>query len=416
MNKFGGSKGISVRSFSGGNKEQLSSGSHHHRKSESVDTLKWSPRHKDNTSSIATKRVITLVTTDSTAPSSFSSDSSLSVVADEMSSATASPRRDIAEKVDVTGKRPNTVKDDDDDNDGKLLAAGKGDPLSQSSSLLNEAPPADGLPSSALETITSDSVLTNSSSSAASTASDSLIPNVGPSNLSASTPTTAAGSSPGNIVRQASTGLKRLYKASSIDVMQSSTAAASANVLSSTSSTDYNSDEGTASSRSEGRESISPRLRSVSQDGLGDYDKDKRRNSDAVSDTSETNSNVGLEDAVNADGEVVVFSKSELMGLRLMFSLFDRAGSNFIEYEDLVAYAEETGDMTGIRDAANALEILDIDGDGKIGLLDFIHFARRLKKIHQSSKEISSESEEQQQQQLSSNLLVEIETTDDDSS
>lgn len=56
------------------------------------------------------------------------------------------------------------------------------------------------------------------------------------------------------------------------------------------------------------------------------------------------------------------------MGLRLMFSLFDRAGSNFIEYEDLVAYAEETGDMTGIRDAANALEILDIDGDGKIGL------------------------------------------------
>ena len=68
---------------------------------------------------------------------------------------------------------------------------------------------------------------------------------------------------------------------------------------------------------------------------------------------------------------------------RLIFSLFDRAGNNFIEYEDLVAYAEETGDMSGIRDAAAALEILDKDGDGKIGLLDFIHFARRLKQIHE---------------------------------
>ena len=38
----------------------------------------------------------------------------------------------------------------------------------------------------------------------------------------------------------------------------------------------------------------------------------------------------------------------------------------------------------GIRDAATALEILDIDGDSKIGLLDFIYFARRLKAIHQS--------------------------------
>lgn len=40
-------------------------------------------------------------------------------------------------------------------------------------------------------------------------------------------------------------------------------------------------------------------------------------------------------------------------------------------------------DMAGIRDADIALDILDIDGDGKIGLLDFIHFASRLKKIHQ---------------------------------
>jgi hypothetical protein len=40
------------------------------------------------------------------------------------------------------------------------------------------------------------------------------------------------------------------------------------------------------------------------------------------------------------------------------------------------------GDLTAIRDACPALEVLDIDGDGVIGLLDFIHFAARLKAIH----------------------------------
>lgn len=55
----------------------------------------------------------------------------------------------------------------------------------------------------------------------------------------------------------------------------------------------------------------------------------------------------------------VLFSQSEIMGLRLLFSLFDRylllyylialiiyihrSGSCTIEYDDLVAYAEETG-------------------------------------------------------------------------
>ena len=42
-----------------------------------------------------------------------------------------------------------------------------------------------------------------------------------------------------------------------------------------------------------------------------------------------------------------------------------------------------SGDLTAIRDAGPALEVLDIDGDGVIGLLDFIHFAARLKAIHQ---------------------------------
>jgi len=89
--------------------------------------------------------------------------------------------------------------------------------------------------------------------------------------------------------------------------------------------------------------------------------------------------------AEDADGHLksvaqdVLFTQTEILALRLMFSLYDRSGSDTIEYEDLVAYAEETGDTAGIRDAGIALNIIDIDGDGKIGLLDFFHFAARLK-------------------------------------
>lgn len=73
------------------------------------------------------------------------------------------------------------------------------------------------------------------------------------------------------------------------------------------------------------------------------------------------------------------FEEKEILGLKLMFSLFDRSGQNVITYEDLVAYAEETQDLAAIRDAGTALDIVDIDGDGRIGLVDFIRFATRLK-------------------------------------
>ena len=83
--------------------------------------------------------------------------------------------------------------------------------------------------------------------------------------------------------------------------------------------------------------------------------------------------------SVNILNEKVLFTEAEIVALRLMFSFFDRSGSNTITYEDLVAYAEETGETTCIRDAGTALDHLDIDGDGKIGLLDFFYFAARLK-------------------------------------
>lgn len=76
-------------------------------------------------------------------------------------------------------------------------------------------------------------------------------------------------------------------------------------------------------------------------------------------------------DGMGKQLDSVLFSQSEIMGLRLMFSLFDRyacflfyfifavcalrlidvivycsrSGSNKIAYEDLVAYAEETGEQ-----------------------------------------------------------------------
>ncbi len=65
-----------------------------------------------------------------------------------------------------------------------------------------------------------------------------------------------------------------------------------------------------------------------------------------------------------------------------------RSGTNYIVYEDLVAYAEETGDMMAVRDAGAALDALDRDGDGKISIFDFIYFALKLKEIHESGKKL----------------------------
>ncbi len=44
------------------------------------------------------------------------------------------------------------------------------------------------------------------------------------------------------------------------------------------------------------------------------------------------------------------------------------------------------GDFLRLRDASLALDILDIDGDGSIGLLDFIHFASRLQALYKEGR------------------------------
>jgi hypothetical protein len=48
-------------------------------------------------------------------------------------------------------------------------------------------------------------------------------------------------------------------------------------------------------------------------------------------------------DSLDQVDKEVVFTSTEVLALRLMFSMYDRSGSATIEYEDLVAYAQETG-------------------------------------------------------------------------
>lgn len=108
--------------------------------------------------------------------------------------------------------------------------------------------------------------------------------------------------------------------------------------------------------------------------GLSTNDSDTNIAAMAATSQQEKNTANQLEIDTN-----VLFSNNEISALRLMFSFFDRNDSGYITYDDLVAYAEETGDTMGIRDAEYALEIIDLDGDEMIGLLDFFHFAARLK-------------------------------------
>ncbi|CAM9422438.1 unnamed protein product [Choristocarpus tenellus] len=78
----------------------------------------------------------------------------------------------------------------------------------------------------------------------------------------------------------------------------------------------------------------------------------------------------------------ILFTHEEIVVLKLLFSLFDRKGKNFITRDDIVAYAEEGGDYAQLREVDACMEAVDADGDGKVGLADYINFAARLKEIY----------------------------------
>jgi Ca2+-binding EF-hand superfamily protein len=76
--------------------------------------------------------------------------------------------------------------------------------------------------------------------------------------------------------------------------------------------------------------------------------------------------------------------------LRLIFALFDDNGDDFLEASELERYAEEDEEVGGggasRTQAEECVRLLDGDGDGKIGLLDFICFAARLKELHRKKE------------------------------
>ena len=57
-----------------------------------------------------------------------------------------------------------------------------------------------------------------------------------------------------------------------------------------------------------------------------------------------------------------------------------------LTYFAFCRYAEETGDYAQRRELASIMEALDSDGDGCIGLLDFVLFAARRKELSIYSK------------------------------
>ncbi len=79
----------------------------------------------------------------------------------------------------------------------------------------------------------------------------------------------------------------------------------------------------------------------------------------------------------------------------LTLLLYYRSGSGEISFDDLVAYAEDSGlfsclfvayivllyagDVHSVKYAKEVLDIIDIDNDEVIGFVDFLHFAERLK-------------------------------------
>ncbi len=111
---------------------------------------------------------------------------------------------------------------------------------------------------------------------------------------------------------------------------------------------------------------------------------------------AETSSASGDDDMMNEGGvkdrrhhrgpSQVLFTHEEIVVLKLLFSLFDRKGKNFITRDDIVAYAEECGDYAQLKEVDACMDAVDADCDGKIGLVDYICFASRLK-IHWELRE-----------------------------
>eukprot|EP00612_Vaucheria_litorea_P004897 CAMPEP_0171470130 /NCGR_PEP_ID=MMETSP0945-20130129/11740_1 /TAXON_ID=109269 /ORGANISM="Vaucheria litorea, Strain CCMP2940" /LENGTH=383 /DNA_ID=CAMNT_0011999493 /DNA_START=221 /DNA_END=1372 /DNA_ORIENTATION=- len=87
----------------------------------------------------------------------------------------------------------------------------------------------------------------------------------------------------------------------------------------------------------------------------------------------------------------ILFSAEEIIVLKLIFSLFDQKGKEFVSRDDIRSYAEESGDYAQLKEIDTCMEALDADQDDKISLHDYINFAARLKAIYEMRVEMENE-------------------------
>jgi cobalamin biosynthesis protein CobT len=111
-----------------------------------------------------------------------------------------------------------------------------------------------------------------------------------------------------------------------------------------------------------------------------DYD-DENSEEDGEDDDNDEQDRMG-----SSTSTLAMFSTAEILSLKLLFAIMDQDGDEYIEKEELSAYAEESGDYAQKRELDNIIEALDSDGDGRIGLLDFVLFAARCKELSVHSK------------------------------
>jgi diadenosine tetraphosphatase ApaH/serine/threonine PP2A family protein phosphatase len=85
-----------------------------------------------------------------------------------------------------------------------------------------------------------------------------------------------------------------------------------------------------------------------------------------------------------------MFSHAEILGLKLMFALMDHSGTEYIDASALEMYAGEQNDYAQQKEVQACIEAVDLDGDGRIGIMDFISFAARAKFFWSSSQDQES--------------------------
>ena len=73
------------------------------------------------------------------------------------------------------------------------------------------------------------------------------------------------------------------------------------------------------------------------------------------------------------------FTIQELHNLQLLFMIIDRTEDGLISKEELIQWSQEEGEFLSETQADRCIESVDMDGDGQIGLDDYLWFASLLK-------------------------------------